>query len=167
MNIRARKLIMKNLFKIIACLVILLQLVLLVEKGNDLINYDGYLGLPKGSYGYPVPYHSIVSICCLITLFTINMLILIIKKKSFFYHTAIAFTTIYMLIIGSDLYLHRYSYPVLFKEILCVSLIALIFTLLIPRFNDLNAKLNVYKLILILMLTFSILMFLLWFRIIG
>lgn len=84
MNIRARKLIMKNLFKIIACLVIILQLVLLAEKGNDLINYDGYLGLPKGSYSYPVPYHSIVSICCLITLFTINMLILIIKKKSFF-----------------------------------------------------------------------------------
>jgi hypothetical protein len=167
MNIRARKLIMKNLFKIIACLVIILQLILLVEKGNDLINYDGYLGLPKGSYGYPVPYHSIVSICCLITLFTINMLILIIKKKSFFYHTSIAFTTIYMVIIGSDLYLHRYSYPVLFKEILCVSLIALIFTLLIPRFNDLNAKLNVYKLILILMLTFSILMFLLWFGILG
>jgi hypothetical protein len=167
MNIRARKLIMKNLFKIIACLVILLQLVLLVEKGNDLINYNGYLGLPKGSYGYPVPYHSIVSICCLITLFTINMLILIIKKKSFFYHTAIAFTTIYMAIIGYDLYLHRYSYPALFKEILCVSLIALIFTLLIPRFNDLNAKLNVYTLILILTLTFSILMFLLWFRILG
>jgi hypothetical protein len=158
---------MKNLFKIIACLVILLQLVLLVEKGNDLINYNGYLGLPKGSYGYPVPYHSIVSICCLITLFTINMLILIIKKKSFFYHTAIAFTTIYMAIIGYDLYLHRYSYPALFKEILCVSLIALIFTLLIPRFNDLNAKLNVYTLILILTLTFSILMFLLWFRILG
>jgi hypothetical protein len=158
---------MKNLFKIIACLVIILQLIFLVEKGNDLINYDGYLGLPKGTYGYPVPYHSIVSICCLITLFTINMLILIIKKRRFFYHTSIAFTTIYMVIIGSDLYLHRYSYPVLFKEILCVSLIALIFTLLIPRFNDLNAKLNVYKLILILTLTFSILMFLLWFRIIG
>lgn len=158
---------MKNLFKIIACLVIILQLIFLVEKGNDLINYDGYLGLPKGTYGYPVPYHSIVSICCLITLFTINMLILIIKKRRFFYHTSIAFTTIYMVIIGSDLYLHRYSYPVLFKEILCVSLIALIFTLLIPRFNDLNAKLNVYKIILILTLTFSILMFLLWFRIIG
>lgn len=50
MNIRARKLIMKNLFKIIACLVIILQLILLVDKGNDLINYDGYLGLPIQSF---------------------------------------------------------------------------------------------------------------------
>jgi len=167
MNIRARKLIMKNLFKIIACLVIILQLIFLVGKGNYLINYDGYLGLPKGSYGYPVPYHSIVSICCLITLFTINMLILIIKKRRFFYHTSIAFTTIYMVIIGSDLYLHRYSYSALFKEILFISLVILLFTSLIPRFNDLNAKLNINKLILILALTFGILMFLLWFRVIG
>ena len=167
MNSRARKLIMKNLFKIIACLVIILQLIFLVDKGNDLINYEGYLGLPKGSYGYPVPYHSIVSICCLITLFTINMLILIIKKRRFFYHTSIAFTTIYMVIIGSDLYLHRYSNPVLFKEILFISLVILLFTSLIPRFNDLNAKLNINKLILILALTFGILMFLLWFRVIG
>lgn len=158
---------MKNLLKIIAYIVVILQLVILVEKGNDLINYDGYLGLPKGSYGYPVPYHNIVSIIILITLFVINILILIFKKKSFFYHTSIAFTTIYMVIIGYDLYLHRYLYPVLFKEILCVSLVILLFTLLIPRFNDLNAKLNIFKLIIILALTLGVSMFLLWFRIIG
>lgn len=158
---------MKNLLNIIAYIVIILQLVLLAEKGNDLINYEGNLGLPEGSYGYPVPYHSIISMFFLITLFAINILILIIKKKSFFYHTSIAFTTIYMVIIGFDLYLHRYSYPVLFKEILCISLVILLFTLLIPRFNDLNAKLNIYKLIIILVLTLGLLMFLLWFRIIG
>ncbi len=158
---------MKNLFKIIAYIVLILQLVLLVKKGNDLINYDGYFGLPKGSYGYPVPYHNIVSVFFLITLFVINILILIIKKNSFFYHTSIAFTIIYMVITGYDLYLHRYSYPVRFKEILCVSLVILLFTLLISRFNDLNIKLNLYKLITILALTFGILMFLLWYRIIG
>lgn len=162
---------MKNLLNIIANIVIILQLVLLAEKGNDLINYEGNLGLPEGSYGYPVPYHSVISMFFLITLFAINILILIIKKKSFFYHTSIAFTTIYMVIIGFDLYLHRYSYrysyPFLFKEILCISLVILLFTLLIPRFNDLNAKLNIYNLIIILVLTLGLLMFLLWFRIIG
>lgn len=158
---------MRSLFKIIACLVIVLQLLLLIEKGNDLINYDVYLGLPKGSYGYPVQYHNIVSIIILITLYVINILILIFKKKSFFYHTSIAFTTIYMVFTGYDLYLHRYSYPVLFREISCVSLVILLFTLLAPRLNDLNAKLNIYKLIIILALTLCILMFLFWLHIIG
>ncbi|MCS3557652.1 hypothetical protein EDF66_1311 [Sphingobacterium sp. JUb20] len=157
---------MKNLFKIIACLIVVLQLVLLVEKGNDLIYYDRYLGLPKGSYGYPVPYHKIISIFCLITLFIINLLVLIFKKKSLFYHTSIAFSIIYMVIIGYDLYLHRYSNPVIFKEILFFSLVFLIFTLLIPKFNDLNIKLNIYWLIISLVLIFAILMSLLWLGII-
>jgi len=137
---------MKNLFKIIACLVVVLQLILLYKKGHDLIYYDLYLGLPEGSYGYPVPYPNIITIFCLIASFILNILALIIKKKNIFYHTLIAFSIIYMVVIGYDLYLHRYSDVFLFKGILLASLVFLIFTLLIPKFNDLNAKLNIYML---------------------
>lgn len=157
---------MKSLFKLIAFCVIVLQLVLLFEKGNDLIFYDTYLGLPKGSYGYPVPYHKIVSIFCLVTLFIVNILVLIIKKSNLFYHTSIAFSVIYMLIVGFDLYLHRYSNPIMFNWVLFVSLAFLVITLLIPRFNDLNSKLNIYVLIVSLTFILAILMSLLWFDVI-